>query len=102
MCVGGNCGAMLNTSEESGLSLRSSLPPSEVDRLRNFLFAETVGCFIVEVENEKVAEELFNKVPFKILGKTIKEEKLEVKGLFSAEMKKLQEVWQKPMKEIFG
>ena len=83
MCVGGNCGAVI-----------------KVDG--NKLFAETAGCFIVEIENENAAKELFKGIPFKILGKTIKQEKLIVDGLFTADVKKLQEAWQKPMKEIFS
>ena len=83
MCVGGNCGA-------------------EIKVLPKDVFAETAGCFIVELEDEISAEKLFKGIPYKILGKTIKEEKLTAKGLFTADMKSLQEVWQKPMKEIFG
>lgn len=83
MCVGGDCGVEIEVSPES-------------------LFAETTGCFILEVENKIVAKELFKNVPYKILGNTIKEEKLVVKKLFSADMKKLQEAWSKPMKEMFG
>ena len=83
MCVGGNCGAFIKV--ESGE-----------------LLLETAGCFIVEVENEETANELFKGIPYKILGTTTKDEKLSVEGLFSADMKQLQEAWSKPMKEIFG
>ena len=58
--------------------------------------------FKVEVENEETANELFKGIPYKILGTTTKDEKLSVEGLFSADMKQLQEAWSKPMKEIFG
>ncbi|TSC88308.1 MAG: phosphoribosylformylglycinamidine synthase [Microgenomates group bacterium Gr01-1014_7] len=83
MCIGGNCGAEIKASGDE-------------------LFAETAGCFVVEVEDESIAKKLFKGAPFKILGKTIEEEKLKVGGLFTADIKKLQQVWQKPMKEIFG
>ncbi|MBI2017637.1 phosphoribosylformylglycinamidine synthase [Candidatus Daviesbacteria bacterium] len=90
MAVGGNCGVKLYF-EGVKAHLRG-----------DFLFNETAGCFIVEVDDEENAKKLFKGIPFKILGKTIKEEKLGVKGLFSADMKQLQDAWQKPMKEIFG
>lgn len=85
MCVGGDCGAIISTSEVSG-----------------FLFAETAGCFIVEVENETQAKKLFKGVPYKILGETVKEQNLKVNKLFTASLQRLKEAWQKPMKEIFG
>ena len=83
MGVGGNMGAKIKAKSEE-------------------LLIETTGCFILEVENENTAKKLFTGIPYKILGKTIAEEKLEVEGLFSADMKKLQDAWQKPMKEIFS
>lgn len=83
MCVGGNCGVYIKVKEEE-------------------LFSETAGCFIVEIENEGTAKKLFSGVPFKILGKTTKDEKLKVDGLFTADIKDLGGVWQKPMKEIFS
>ena len=83
MAVGGNCGVEIKASGDE-------------------LLKETAGCFIVEIENESLAKKLFNTVPYKILGKTIEEEKLVVDGLFRADMKTLQNAWQKPMKEIFS
>ena len=83
MCVGGNCGAAIKANAEE-------------------LLLESAGCFIVEVEDEATAKRLFKGVPRKILGKTTKEEKLVVDGLFSADVKQLQEAWSRPMKEIFG
>ncbi len=83
MCVGGNCGASIEVRGEE-------------------LFNETVGCFIVEIENESLAKKLFSGVPFKILGKTMEDEKLMVDKLFTADMNQLQDVWAKPMKEIFS
>ncbi len=98
MCVGGNCGAQLHLE---GVSL--DFARDKKARLRgDHLFNETAGCFIVEVKNEKDAKELFTGVPFKILGKTTKEEQLSVDGLFTADMHQLQKAWQKPMKEIFS
>ncbi len=83
MCVGGNCGASIKAKA-------------------NELLNETAGCFIAEVEDEAIAKKLFSGAPYQILGKTIKEEKLAVDGLFTADMDRLQKAWQKPMKEIFS
>ena len=83
MCVGGDVGAEIESNPES-------------------IFSETAGCFIVEVENKEAAKQLFEGIPYKILGTTTKMEKLIVKKLFKADIKSLQEVWSKPMKEMFG
>ncbi len=97
MCVGGNVGAKIFTSE-----VKEMLQKNHTSEVYDFLFAETAGCFIVEVENETVAKRLFAGVPFKILGKTTEEEKLSVDGLFSIDVALLQKAWSKPMKEIFS
>ncbi|MBI2086351.1 phosphoribosylformylglycinamidine synthase subunit PurL [Candidatus Daviesbacteria bacterium] len=88
MCVGGGMGAVIDglNSEE--------------------LFNETAGIFVVEVENEKVAKKLFKNVPYKVIGKTIKANKMEIYRnklkLFEANIDDLKQVWQKPMKEMFS
>lgn len=83
MAVGGNMGAGIKVDKEQ-------------------LFAETAGCFVVEVESEDMVKRLFKNIPHQILGRTTKESKLEVKGLFTADISKLQGVWSKPMKGIFS
>lgn len=92
MCVGGGVGVEIHLGGVTSSHLRGD----------QFLFNETAGCFIVEVENEKIAKKLFSGVPFKILGKTKREKKLVVDKLFSADLARLQKVWQKPMKEVFA
>jgi phosphoribosylformylglycinamidine synthase len=93
MCVGGNMGVDLDLSK-----IKS-------ERLDYTLFNETVGCFVVEMENEKIAQQVFKNVPFAIIGKTQNQPVLNVrnnkKALFSASLETLKTVWQKPMKEIF-
>ena len=93
MCVGGNMGAVLDLSK------------IKCKRIDFALFNETAGCFIVELENIKTAQEVFKNVPFTIIGKTQKQQILNVqngkKTLFSAEINKLKAVWQKPMEEMF-
>ena len=87
MCVGGGMGAVLD---------------NPIVRPDNFLFNETAGCFIVEVENESIAKQLFKNVPFKILGKTQKMQEIEVKDLFKADVSDLKRVWQEPMRRLFS
>ncbi len=98
MCVGGNMGARI--------SLDVILNSFQDLRLDYALFNETAGCFVVEIEDEKTAHALFKNVPHSILGKTQREQKLDVlqekEKLFSTEVFLLKEAWQKPMKEIFG
>lgn len=88
MCVGGNLGANINANH--------SIPPDY------FLFNETSGCFIVEVKDEKTAQALFKGIPYTILGKTQKQETINVENLFKIDILQLKESWSHPMKEIFS
>lgn len=93
MCVGGNMGVDLDLSK-----IKSP-------RMDYTLFNETAGCFVVELENEKIAREIFKNVPFVIIGKTQKQPTLNVynnkKTLFSVNLETLKIIWQKPMEEMF-
>lgn len=82
MCVGGGVGARLGS-------------------LGDQLFNETAGMFIVEVENEKVAKQLFKNVPYQILGKTKVEKEIEIRDLFKAQVGDLKKSWQEPMRRLF-
>ena len=90
MCIGGNMGATVDLN---------------VKRPDYFLFNETAGCFIAELENKKLAKRLFKNIPYVILGKTQKEKIITVsknkKKLFSANLEDLKKAWQEPMKKIF-
>ncbi len=92
MSVGGNIGATINIAKKT-------------KRSDYFLFNETAGCFVVEVENEKIAKKLFAKVPYIIIGKTNKENNIRInqaaKNLCNLNLDRLKETWQRPMKEIF-
>ncbi len=92
MCVGGNCGVKI--------SLGIDQKPEKI------LFNETAGSFIVEVENEKTAKQLFKNIPYKLLGKTQSKDMLEINGnegkLFEADMEGLKEVWKEPMRRLFS
>jgi len=93
MCVGGNMGANISLSK-----IRN-------DRADYILFNETAGCFVVEVESEKVAQQIFKNVPFVIIGKTQKQRSINVLNnkqlIFSANLEALKKSWQKPMREMF-
>ncbi|MDO8639520.1 MAG: AIR synthase-related protein [bacterium] len=102
MCVGGNVGADIHLGWWRGNDLDSS----EVKRPDYFLFNETSGCFVVEVENEKLAKQIFKGIPYKIIGETKKETSIIVKNnrktLFESSIEPLKNTWKKPMSEIFA
>ncbi len=90
MCIGG----------DMGVNFR--LPKNK--REDYFLFNETAGTFLVEVESREVAKKLFKNVNYLIVGETKKEKNIEVlnsKKIFSASLPDLKNVWQKPMRKIF-
>lgn len=93
MCVGGNMGIDLD------------LAKIKSQRADFALFNETAGCFVVELENETIAKEMFKNVPFVIIGKTQKQQVLNVKNgqkkLFSVNLEDVKVIWQKPMEEMF-
>jgi len=101
MCVGGNIGADLHLGWWRGNDLDSS----EVKRPDYILFNETTGCFLVEVENEKTAKQLFSDIPYFILGTTQKNQQIRVinkkQQLFTTGLQPLKNAWQKPMRKIF-
>lgn len=90
MCVGGDMGISLKLKTKN--------------RLDYFLFNETAGAFVIELENEQIAKKLFKNVPFVILGKTQREKSIDVgngKKIFSASLYDLKKTWQKPMQKMF-
>lgn len=84
MCVGGNCGVQLRPG-----GLRS-----------DFLFNETAGVFVVEVETADLAKKLFQNIPYKIIGYTRQERMIDAK-VFKVSLDDLKKVWQEPMRSIF-
>lgn len=117
MCFGGDCGAeidlgilgsgSINSGQRSdpNLSVKTS-KRSGFMRADFLLFSETPGTFLVEVENAKVANQLFAKVPYKIIGKTKKEKTILAnqnnKNLCNLSFSNLKSSWQKPMRTIFA
>jgi phosphoribosylformylglycinamidine synthase len=91
MCVGGGMGAEIEFSTQ--------------ERPDTFLFNETAGCFLVEVEHEKQAETLFKKIPHIKLGKTMQAKNITTrynrKIIFEADVELLKKSWQMPMKKLF-
>jgi len=96
MSFGGEFGAEINLA---------GINTPGVNRPDFIFFSETSGTFLVEVENEKTAKNLFTKVPYAIIGKTQKSNYIEIKNgpktLAKANISLLKEAWQKPFKEIF-
>lgn len=100
MGIGGNCGISLKI-------------PTEADA-EAFLFSETAGCFVIEVQDKHLVEKYFKDTPVIELGYTLPTKlgrRLSVsvgddpygpsKELFQVSMYDLAEAWQAPMKEIF-
>lgn len=110
MCVGGNMGAEIHlggvysATPEVGLRLRRTSGVKV--RPDHFLFNETAGCFIVEVESIEMAKKLFNNVPYVIIGKIQSEKNIDVyykkKILFKTKLETLKKAWKKPMQELFS
>lgn len=94
MCFGGDCGAKIDLSR---------LGDTRPDFL---LFNITAGTLLVEVDSLKAAEELFNGVPYTVLGHTQKKKNIDVEyqdhNLFNADVDDLKKAWQAPMKGVIG
>ncbi|MFA7468273.1 MAG: phosphoribosylformylglycinamidine synthase subunit PurL [Desulfotomaculaceae bacterium] len=92
MCFGGETGADIIIPEDS--------------RADYFLFNETAGCFLVEVENMETAWELFAGVSHLVLGRTNDSKNISIyrgaSKLFATATGTLFEAWRRPMREVFG
>lgn len=98
MCIGGDCGAIIS----SDCSTR---------RADDFLFNETAGRFVVEVEDPGTAGDLFHGLPYQVLGMTTNTKQLSVmieserfageRKLFAANVDELNEAYQGTMKGVF-
>lgn len=93
MCFGGDCGVDLDLDSQNA-------------RPDMFLFNETAGCFVVEVEHAETADRLFKDTPHMVLGKTRQEKAIIVnrgtETLFNASVDELKQAWQEPMRRIFA
>ncbi|KFI34309.1 hypothetical protein HY00_03910, partial [Peptococcaceae bacterium SCADC1_2_3] len=92
MCFGGSLGAVINIPAE--------------EKAENFLFNETAGCFLVEMDPKIYPPGLFAGVPPKAIGYTGRQKEIaayrQEKLLFALPLAQLKEAWQRPMKEVFG
>lgn len=94
MCFGSNLGAEIYIPEK--------------EKAEFFLFNETTGCFLAEIDEKIDAGEIFNGIPFRIIGRTINSQQIKVskegeksRELFVVELPELKRAWQLPMKEVF-
>ncbi|KJR98906.1 MAG: phosphoribosylformylglycinamidine synthase [Peptococcaceae bacterium BRH_c4a] len=92
MCFGGDVGC--------GINIENTDTPVEL------LFNETAGNFVIEVGNPADLQDVFNGIPWRVLGKTTRSGKITVSRgsevLFAVDTDLLREAWQRPMKEVFG
>jgi len=92
MCFGGGVGVEID--------IPSGIPAEQ------FLFNETPGCFVLEVDSSLQDEDLFAEVPWLELGRTVSDPVLSAvsggRKLFSVGLDDLKENWQKPMNGVFG
>lgn len=91
MAFGGGCGVVLDININ--------------ERPDFFLFNETAGTFIVEVDDPEQIKDFFGEVPHMVIGRTTEEKQVKVNynesELFTAELLELKEAWQRPMQELF-
>lgn len=98
MSFGGDCGVEVST-------------PIGV-REQNFLFNETAGCFVVEVESAETAHELFGAITYQIIGQTTEEKNFSIRPVNASTTNQqakfristgiLKSAWKKPMQEFFA
>ncbi len=108
MCLGGGFGAEIDLASLVIPEVKEgeSRHTSEAGKRSDFiLFSETAGTFLVEIEDKKIAHDLFKGTPYTVIGKTIKEKNIRInrksKTICEVSVDKLKESWQKPMKEVF-
>jgi len=92
MCFGGQMGAVIDIPAAS--------------RPDAFLFNETPGCFLVEVEDEAAFRHVLGDAPAVRIGRTQGEQVIRVRWrdevLFAIDLAVLETAWEEPMKEVFG
>ncbi len=97
MCFGGDVGADV------------WVPYEKRDQADAFLFNETAGTFVVEVENDADIRSVFYGVPHTVIGATKGSKRIRVEQsyygegekLFTATTDELKTAWQAPMKGLF-
>jgi phosphoribosylformylglycinamidine synthase len=97
MCFGGDAGAEV------------WVPYRDGRRDDDFLFNETAGTFVVEVESEANWSEIFRDLPYRVIGHTTRDRNIKVNNsrfgnhehIFTAGLDELKQAWQDPMQELF-
>lgn len=95
MCFGGQSGAHI------------TIPTKH--NPEHFLFAETAGCFIIEVDSSVDVQKLLGTIPIMSIGHTSSDGILSIevvhetttKKLLSAQIDSLKQAWQAPMRKMF-
>jgi len=99
MCFGYNYGVSvdLNTISTS----------ESIDRADYLLFSESSNRFLIEVDNDKLEQVLFNfkNLPVSLIGEVTNNKQVEIifneEKIISANINELYSTWDKPMKKIF-
>lgn len=93
MCFGGESGATI------------AVPAEKQNKVESFLFSETAGTFVVEVDDSVDISEILGDVPHECIGSTSTNGHIKVTNqsdnVFSASIAELKDAWQAPMKEVF-
>ncbi|MBE0466170.1 MAG: phosphoribosylformylglycinamidine synthase [Candidatus Desulforudis sp.] len=101
---GGLAAAAAEMAFGGGVGARLDLPAGV--RPDFFLFNETAGCFLVEMDEDRDPREVFAGVPHRVIGETVSEPVISAYAgnrlLFEAPVELLKTRWQRPMKEVFG
>lgn len=101
---GGVAGAIAEMAIGGDMGVELDINPNT--RPDYFLFNETAGTFIVEVENEETAKKLFGEIPHTILGKTKENKEFSVivngNDLFTESIEELEKAFKEPLRRIFA
>ncbi len=93
MCFGGDVGAEIDVTQV------------HKERPDFALFNETAGCFLVEVTQDVLDENIFVNMPHVVLGHTTLEKTISVihdhQQICFMETQRLLKSWQQPLKKVF-
>lgn len=97
MCIGGDVGAMVN--------MLSDRKDEDSSNALGMLFAETSGCFLLELPRGTYDREMFAGIPHSILGMTCRARIIAARWgdteLFQVPIAELKRAWQAPMEKVF-
>ncbi|WP_018086599.1 phosphoribosylformylglycinamidine synthase subunit PurL [Desulfurispora thermophila] len=100
---GGLAAALSEMCWGGGLGVRLKVP---AEHWWEFLFNETPACFVLELPAGVAAGELFDGLPWQVLGTTLAGSRIVLEGLpggtLELELAELQRAYQAPMREVFG